>query len=223
MNTGENPVFSQNGLVTTIAWGLDGKVNYALEGSVFVAGAVVQWLRDELRIIDSAEDSEYMASKVKDTNGCYVVPAFTGLGAPYWDSKATGILCGITRTTNQAEVARAALDCIAYQITDILKAMEDDSGISIQELRVDGGPTKNKYLMQFQSDIAGIPVKVPASEELSGIGAAYAAGIGLGIYDREALFSKQQRTTYEPEMGQKEVDIKYKGWKEAVGLVLKKS
>lgn len=223
MNVGEEPVFSRHGVVSSLAWGMNGKVNYVLEGNINYTGAVITWLTKDLKLVDSPGQTEELAFAASPEDRTYLVPAFTGLGAPYWDSKATGILCGITRTTNQAEVARAALDCIAYQITDILKAMEDDSGISIQELRVDGGPTKNRYLMQFQSDIAGIPVKVPASEELSGIGAAYAAGIGLGLYDREALFSKQQRTTYEPEMEQKEVDIKYKGWKEAVGLVLKKS
>ena len=223
MNVGEEPVFSRHGVVSSLAWGMNGKVNYVLEGNINYTGAVITWLTKDLKLVDSPGQTEELAFAASPEDRTYLVPAFTGLGAPYWDSKATGILCGITRTTNQAEVARAALDSIAYQITDILKAMEDDSGISIQELRVDGGPTKNKYLMQFQSDIAGIPVKVPASEEFSGIGAAYAAGIGLGIYDREALFSKQQRTTYEPEMEQEEVDIKYKGWKEAVGLVLKKS
>ncbi|HIX28141.1 MAG TPA: glycerol kinase GlpK [Candidatus Blautia stercoravium] len=223
MNVGEEPVFSKHGVVSSLAWGMGGKVNYVLEGNINYTGAVITWLTKDLKLVGSPSETEKLAFAASTEDRTYLVPAFTGLGAPYWDSKATGILCGITRTTNQAEIVRAALDCIVYQITDILKAMEDDSGISIQELRVDGGPTKNKYLMQFQSDIAGIPVKVPTSEELSGIGAAYAAGIGLGVYDRNFLFSKQKKTTYEPKMNQKEVDIKYMGWKEAVELVLEKS
>ena len=150
----------------------------------------------------------------------YLVPAFTGLGAPYWDSRAAGILCGITRTTGQKEVVRAALDCIAYQITDIIKVMAQDSGVKIQELRVDGGPTKNRYLMEFQSNVAGIPVQVPKAEELSGMGAAYAAGIGLGIYDREELFSRIERTAFVPCMSREKAEEKYKGWKDAVNLVL---
>ena len=152
MNTGEKPVFSENGLVTTIAWGLDGKVNYALEGSIFVAGASVQWLRDEMRLIDSAEDSEYMARKVKDTNGCYVVPAFTGLGAPYWDQYARGTIVGITRGVNKYHIIRATLDSIAYQVHDVLGAMRADSGISLSSLKVDGGASANDFLMQTQKE-----------------------------------------------------------------------
>lgn len=140
MNTGEKPVFSQNGLVTTIAWGLNGKVNYALEGSIFVAGAVIQWLRDEMRLIDSAADSEYMAQKVDDTNGCYVVPAFTGLGAPYWDQYARGTIVGITRGVNKCHIIRAALESLAYQVHDVIRAMEADSGIPLTSLKVDGEP-----------------------------------------------------------------------------------
>ena len=166
MNTGERPVFSENGLVTTIAWGLDGKVNYALEGSIFVAGAAIQWLRDGMRLIDSASDSEYMATKVKGTHGCYVVPAFTGLGAPYWDSEAKASIVGMSRTTKKAEFVRAALECIAYQITDIVNAMSEDAEISVKQLCVDGGPTRNSYLMQFQSDILGASVLVPNAEEV---------------------------------------------------------
>ena len=222
MNTGEKPVFSKNGLVTTIAWGLDGKVNYALEGSVFVAGAAIQWLRDELKIIDSSEDSEYMAKKVEDTNGCYVVPAFTGLGAPYWDEKATASISGITRTTGKAEVVKAALDCIAYQITDLVRAMEQDTGMRIEELRVDGGPTRNGYLMQFQSDITNKRVNIPDAEELSGIGAAYMAGISAGVYDLEKLAGNMNRSVYEPKMDDEIREKKYAGWKVAVDGVLSK-
>lgn len=148
------------------------------------------------------------------------MPAFTGLGAPYWESNAKALLCGMTRTTGKAEVVRAALECIAYQITDIIKAMEDDSHISIQALRVDGGPTKNQYLMKFQSDIAEKPVQVPAAEELSGIGAAYAAGIGLGVYEKQKLFSRMERQSFLPEMSKEFVEKKYQGWKEAIYMVL---
>ena len=169
MNTGEKPVSSTHGLVTTIAWGIGDKITYALEGSIFVGGAAIQWLRDEMKLIESSADSEYMAQKVNDTNGCYVVPAFTGLGAPYWDEKATASISGITRTTGKAEVVKAALDCIAYQITDLVRAMEQDTGLQIAELRVDGGPTRNAYLMQFQSDIANKRVNIPDAEELSGL------------------------------------------------------
>ena len=151
MNTGEIPVFSRNGLVTTIAWGLDGKINYALEGSVFVAGAAIQWLRDELRLIDSSEDSEYMAQKVKDTHGCYVVPAFTGLGAPHWDQYARGTIVGITRGVNKYHVIRATLESLAYQVNDVLKAMEADSGIRLSSLKVDGGASANNFLLQALS------------------------------------------------------------------------
>ena len=161
MNTGEKPVFSENGLVTTIAWGLDGKVEYALEGSIFVAGAAIQWLRDEMRLIDSAMDSEYMAQKVKDTGGCYVVPAFTGLGAPHWDPYARGTIVGLTRGVNKYHIIRATLESLAYQVNDVLGAMEADSGIRLTSLRVDGGASANNFLMQTQADIINAPVKRP--------------------------------------------------------------
>ena len=159
MNTGETPVFSTNGLVTTIAWGIGGKVNYALEGSIFVGGAAVQWLRDELKMIESAADSEYMAQKVRDTNGCYVVPAFTGLGAPYWDQYARGTILGLTRGVNKYHIIRATLESIAYQVDDVIRAMEADSGMKLTDLRVDGGACANNFLMQTQADINGTPVK----------------------------------------------------------------
>ena len=161
MNTGDKLVFSENGLITTIAWGLNGKVTYALEGSVFVAGAAIQWLRDEMRIIDSAEDSEYMAKKVKDTNGCYVVPAFTGLGAPYWDQYARGTIVGITRGVNKCHIIRATLESLAYQVNDVLVAMKADSGIALSSLKVDGGASANNFLMQTQADIINVPVNRP--------------------------------------------------------------
>ena len=161
MNTGEKPIFSKNGLVTTIAWGLDGKVNYALEGSIYVAGAAIQWLRDEMHFIDSSQDSEYMARKVPDTNGCYVVPAFTGLGAPYWDQYARGTILGITRGVNKYHIIRATLESIAYQVNDVLTAMKADSGIELSSLKVDGGASANNLLMQMQADISGAPVNRP--------------------------------------------------------------
>ena len=175
MNTGEKPVYSKNGLVTTIAWGLDGKVNYALEGSIFVAGAAIQWLRDGMRLIDSAADSEYMATKVHGTHGCYVVPAFTGLGAPHWDQYARGTIVGITRGTNKNHIIRATLESIALQVCDVIDAMKADAGIDVRALRVDGGASANNFLMQFQADMIDAPVNRPACVESTAIGAAYLA------------------------------------------------
>ena len=190
MNTGEKPVFSKNGLVTTIAWGLDGKVNYALEGSIFVAGAAIQWLRDELRIIDSAPDSEYMAKKVKDTNGCYVVPAFTGLGAPHWDQYARGTIVGITRGVNKYHIIRATLESIAYQVNDVLEAMKADSGIALSSLNVDGGASANNFLMQVQADIINAPVNRPSFVETTAMGAAYLAGLASGYWKSKEEIAK---------------------------------
>ncbi len=182
MNTGEKPVFSKNGLVTTIAWGLDGKVNYALEGSIFVAGAAIQWLRDEVKLIDSSPDSEYMAQKVKDTNGCYVVPAFTGLGAPHWDQYARGTIVGLTRGVNKYHIIRATLDSLCYQVNDVLQAMKADSGIELAALKVDGGASANNYLMQTQADIINAPVHRPQCVETTAMGAAYLAGLAVGYW-----------------------------------------
>ncbi len=182
MNTGESPVFSKNGLVTTIAWGLDGKINYALEGSIFVAGALIQWLRDELHLIDRAADSEAMAMKVTDTNGCYVVPAFTGLGAPHWDQYARGTITGITRGVNKYHIVRAALESLAYQVNDVITAMEADSGILLSALKVDGGACINNFLMQFQADIIGAPVHRPVCIETTAMGAAYLEGLAVGYW-----------------------------------------
>jgi len=220
MNIGEKPVFSDKGVVTSLAWSMNGKVNYVLEGNINYTGAVITWIEKELQLISSAKETDKLAESANKADRTYLVPAFTGLGAPYWDSEATGIISGITRTTGRAEVVRAALDCIAYQITDIVKAMHESSGIQIEELRVDGGPTKNNYLMQFQSDMLGIPVQIPDSEELSGIGAAYTAGLKLGIYQEETIFNRIHRKKYEPKMPQTEQKEKYAGWKEAVKLVL---
>ncbi|WP_195565544.1 glycerol kinase GlpK [Blautia wexlerae] len=221
MNIGEKPVFS-NRVVTSLAWKLGGEVNYVLEGNINYTGAVITWLKDDLELISSPDETEQLAKESNPADKSYLVPAFTGLGAPYWDSEATGILTGMTRTTKRKEIVRAALDCIAYQITDVIKAMSAESGIDISELRVDGGPTKNKYLMQFQSDIAHVTVQVPFSEELSGIGAAYAAGIAVGIYNKKEVLNKMTRTHFTPQMQPEERGQKYAGWKNAVEQVLNK-
>lgn len=218
MNTGETPVYSKNGLVTTIAWGLDGKVNYALEGSIFVAGASIQWLRDELRIIESAADSEYMAKKVKDTNGCYVVPAFTGLGAPYWDQYARGTIVGLSRGVNKYHIIRATLESIGYQVNDVLHAMKADSGIDLAALKVDGGASANDFLMQFQSDIINAPVKRPSCVETTAMGAAYLAGLAVGYWNSKEDVIKNWAIdkVFSPIMGEDERERKIKGWNKAV-------
>lgn len=218
MNTGEKPVFSKNGLVTTIAWGIDGKVNYALEGSIFVAGASVQWLRDELRLIDSAADSEYMANKVKDTNGCYVVPAFTGLGAPYWDQYARGTIVGLTRGVNKYHIIRATLESIAYQAHDVIKAMEADSGMELTSLKVDGGASANDFLMQTQADMIQGEVKRPSCVETTAMGAAYLAGLAVGYWeDKESVKANWAiDRTFEPKITREEQEKKLKGWSKAV-------
>lgn len=221
MNIGKEPVFSKR-VVTSLAWKLNGEVNYVLEGNINYTGAVITWLKDDLQLIDSPAETESLALAANPADKTYLVPAFTGLGAPYWDSDAAGVLTGLTRTTKKNEVVRAGLDCIAYQITDVVEAMSEESGIAIGELRVDGGPTRNGYLMQFQSDIARVNVQVPSAEELSGIGAAYAAGIAAGIYTREEVFAKMTRQKFEPKMGEEERNSKYKGWKAAVAQVLTK-
>ena len=222
MNTGEKPVFSNNGLVTTIAWGLDGKVNYALEGSIFVAGAAIQWLRDELRIIDSAEDSEYMAKKVADTNGCYVVPAFTGLGAPYWDQYARGTIVGITRGVNKYHMIRAALESIAYQVNDVLAAMEADSNMKISSLKVDGGASANDFLMQTQADIVNVPVIRPQCVETTAMGAAYLAGLAVGYWKNKEEIKKnwQVSRAFTSSMDEAHREKLVKGWKRAVKCAL---
>ena len=218
MNTGEKPVFSQNGLVTTIAWGLGGKVEYALEGSIFVAGAAIQWLRDEMRLIDSAADSEYMAGKVKDTNGCYVVPAFTGLGAPHWDPYARGTIVGITRGVNKYHIIRATLESLAYQVNDVLGAMEADSGIPLTSLRVDGGASANDFLMQTQADIIGAPVKRPRCIETTAMGAAYLAGLATGYWKSREEVKENWAIdqVFEPAIDEEERKQKIKGWNKAV-------
>ncbi len=218
MNTGEKPVYSNNGLVTTIAWGLDGKVNYALEGSVFVAGAALQWLRDEVRMIDSTPDSEYMANKVKDTNGCYVVPAFTGLGAPYWDQYARGCIVGLTRGVNKYHIVRATLDSLAYFVNDVMKAMCADSGVSLSSLKVDGGASANNYLMQVEADIINAPVLRPACVETTAMGAAYLAGLAVGYWkDLDDIRGNWEiDRTFEPQITEEKRAKMIRGWNKAV-------
>lgn len=221
MNIGEEPVFTDLGVVTSLAWSMDGKVNYVLEGNINYTGAVITWLKDDVKLIASAGETEELARAAAENDRTYLVPAFSGLGAPYWDSKASAVICGMSRTTGKAEIVRAALDCIAYQITDIVRVMREASKIAISELRVDGGPTKNKYLMQFQSDQLGIPVRIPEAEELSGIGAAYAAGIAAGIFDKN-IFEKMSGTSYTSELEESVRRQRYEGWKDAVRMVMTK-
>ena len=218
MNTGEKPVFSENGLVTTIAWGLDGKVCYALEGSIFVAGASIQWLRDEMHLIDSAAESEEMARKVEDTNGCYVVPAFTGLGAPHWDQYARGTIVGLTRGVNKYHVIRATLESIAYQVNDVLSAMKADSGIVLSALKVDGGASANNFLMQTQADFIGAPVARPVCVETTAMGAAYLAGLAVSYWKNkeEVVQNWAIDKTFKPMIGEEEREKKIKGWNKAV-------
>jgi len=218
MNTGETPVFSNNGLVTTIAWGLDGRVEYALEGSVFSAGSAVQWLRDEMRLIDSAADSAYMASKVNDTNGCYLVPAFTGLGAPHWDPYARGTIVGLTRGVNKYHIIRATLESIAFQSADILRAMNADSGIQLSALNVDGGASANDLLMQMQADLIGPPVQRPRSVESTAMGAAYLAGLAVSYWKdkNDVLRNRTMDRTFYPSISPEERAKRLKGWAKAV-------
>ena len=218
MNTGDKPVFSENGLVTTIAWGIDGKVDYALEGSVFIAGASVQWLRDEMKLIDSAEDSEYMARKVPDTNGCYVVPAFTGLGAPYWNQYARGIIVGITRGVNKYHIIRATLESIAYETSDVINAMEKDSGTVLHELRVDGGAAINDFLMQTEANLTNATVIRPAVLESTAMGAAFLAGLATGFWSsREELKNSNSiDKIFKNEISDIEREEKLAGWGKAV-------
>ncbi len=221
MNTGTEPVLSKNGLLTTIAWGVNGKVEYALEGSVFVAGAAIQWLRDGLKVVDSAPDSEYFAMKVPDTGGVYVVPAFVGMGAPYWDMEARGAMFGITRGTTKSHIIRATLESLAYQTKDVLLAMEIDSGITLKTLGVDGGACANNMLMQFQADILGTNVQRPAVIETTALGAAYLAGLEVGLYTLEGIAGNQTiDKTFTPEMDETKRSKLYKGWKKAVECTL---
>lgn len=218
MNTGEKAVQSEHGLLTTIAWGIDGKVEYALEGSIFVAGSAIQWLRDGLRMFKSAKDSEAYASRVESTEGVYVVPAFVGLGAPYWDSEVKGAVFGLTRGTSKEQFIRATLESLAYQTKDVLKAMEADSGIELHTLRVDGGASMNDFLMQFQSDVLGVPVERPIVSETTALGAAYLAGLAVGYWQDQEVISSQwnKDRNFSPQMDSETSSGLYSGWQKAV-------
>ena len=218
MNTGKTPIFSENGLVTTIAWGLNGEVTYALEGSIFVAGAAIQWLRDELKLIDSAVDSEYMAKKVDDTNGCYVVPAFTGLGAPHWDQYARGIIVGLTRGVNKYHLIRATLDSLCYQVNDVLQLMKRESNIEQTSLKVDGGACANNYLMQTQADLIDAPVLRPKCVETTAMGAAYLAGLAVGYWQNKEEVVKNWAIdrVFEANIAKEERAKRIKNWNKAV-------
>ncbi len=218
MNTGDKPIRSSHGLVTTIAWGIDGRVEYALEGSVFVAGSAIQWLRDGLGLIATAPESEEVACGCEDSEGVYVVPAFVGLGAPYWNDKCRGAIFGLTRGTTRAHFVRATLESLAYQSRDLIEAMELDSGISLKKLKVDGGAVKNDLLMQFQSDILGVPVERPVINETTALGAAYLAGLAVGFYESsQALIDNYMVDhTFTPEYDEDKRMSKYAGWKKAV-------
>ena len=218
MNTGTDIYDSKNALVTTIAWGLDGKVEYALEGSIFVAGSAIQWLRDGVRMVDSAPDSEWVAKKVRDTAGVYLVPAFVGLGAPYWDQNARGMIIGITRGTTKAHIVRATLESLAYQTRDVLGAMEADSNIKLASLKVDGGAVANNLMMQFQADILGVPVDRPQIIETTALGAAYLAGLAVGVWSNKEELKTAWKldVRFEPVMDKSEADKLYKGWQKAV-------
>jgi glycerol kinase len=222
MNTGSDMILSKNGLLTTIAWNVDNKLEYALEGSIFMGGATIQWLRDELKLIDEAKDSEYYAEKVKDSNGVFVVPAFVGMGAPYWDMYARGTILGLTRGANRYHIIRAALEAIAYQTRDVLEAMQQDSNIALKELKVDGGAVANNFLMQFQSDILGVPVSRPEITETTALGAAMLAGLAVGFWSNKQELSDRWRLDriFTPDM---EIDCRnkmYKNWKKAVSRAL---
>jgi len=218
MNVGENPVLSKNGLLTTIAWGVDGKVEYALEGSIFVAGAAVQWLRDELQLVGSAMESEQAALSVPDTNGCYVVPAFTGLGAPYWDQYARGCIVGLTRGVNKNHVIRATLESLAFLTGDVLEAMKADSGIELQTLKVDGGAAANNFLMQTQADLIQTKVERPSCVETTAMGAAYLAGLAAGFWEsrEDVVKNRSVDRVFEPGISAVEKDVRFREWHKAV-------
>ncbi len=222
MNIGSKPIRSSHGVVTSVAWGMGGEVTYCLEGNLNYTGAVISWLKNDLHLIQSVAQTQQDAYAANPQDAAYLVPAFTGLGAPYWDANARAVLSGISRTTGRAEIVKAALECIAYQINDLVQAMEQDTATPISQLRVDGGPSRNTYLMQFQSDISAKEVLVPQAEELSGIGAAYAAGIAAGVFDKEKLFAQSDITIYQPKMEDSVRQHKLEGWKQAVRQALTK-
>lgn len=219
MNIGSTPILNVHGTVTSLAWSLKGKVNYVLEGNINYTGAVVSWMQNNMGLIENPGEAEEFCQTAKNQNGLYLVPAFTGLGAPYWDTQARASIVGIDRTTGKKEIVKAGIECIAYQIVDVVNAMSEEAGVSVEELRVDGGPTKNKYLMQFQSDILNKEVLVSEIEELSGMGVAYVAGISLGIYT-DKVFENRQWQTYKTQMNAESAKEKYCGWRNAVKSVL---
>ena len=223
MNTGENPAKSKNGLLSTVAWRIGGKVNYALEGSVFVGGAAIQWLRDEMGLLERAADSEALANSIPDSGGVFLVPAFTGLGAPYWDMYSRGTVVGLTRGTGRAHLVRAALEAIAYQSSDLVRAMVADTGATPPELRVDGGASANRFLMQFQSDILGIPVVLPEVIETTALGAALLAGLAVGVYKNQEEIARMWRSDIrlEPAMARQDREKSLAGWHRAVQRSLK--
>lgn len=220
MNIGDKPVYSQHGLVTSLAWSLSGKATYVLEGNINYTGAAITWLKDDLQLIRSPEETMALAQAANPKDRSYFVPAFTGLGAPYWESQATGLYTGVTRVTGKKEMVRAVLDAIAYQINDVTTLMQKESGYKLPSLRVDGGPTKNAYLMQFQTDLIGCPVDVPEAAELSAIGAAYAAGLAVGLYDKDALFKDMKGISYEPAMAGDRRRELIGGWQKAISQTL---
>ena len=219
MNIGYKPVFSNKGIVTSLAWSIDHKVEYVLEGNINYSGAVISWLKNDIKLIQHDGETEALAFQANSMDKTYLVPAFSGLGAPHWRSEAKALICGMTRLTGQAEIVRAALESIAYQITDIVSLMSEEAQIAVKELRVDGGPTKNRYLMQFQSDILNIPVLVPEMEELSVIGAVLMAGIAMGFFEQEHILAGSHTQRFQPAMEADERDEKYQGWKSALELV----
>ncbi len=223
MNTGDKAIKSESGLLTTIAWGLKGKITYALEGSIFSAGASIQWLRDEMRLIYSADESEYFASKVKDSSGVYVVPAFAGLGTPYWDMYARGAIVGLTRGAGRNHIIRATLESIGYRSRDVIDRMVDESGIELKTLKVDGGASRNKFLLQFQSDILNVPVARPQVVETTALGAAFLAGLAVGFWEDQSVIIEDEQIaeTYQPAMGEEDRERLYKGWEKAVQRALK--
>ena len=218
LNTGSHAVESRNGLLTTIAWGMDGRVEYALEGSIFIAGAAVQWLRDELAILNHAAESESLAQQLSSSEGVYLVPAFVGLGAPYWDSEVRGAFFGLTRGTRREHFVRAALESMAYQTRDVLSAMQDDSGLELKALRVDGGAAANNFLMQFQADILGVPVQRPEVHETTALGAAYLAGLAVGFWQDQQQISENwaMNRRFVPQMPETEREALYAGWRRAI-------
>ena len=220
LNIGDRPIFSESGLVTSLAWGKNGKVEYVLEGNLNYTGAVISWLKDNVGLISHARDTGPMAAIANPDDRCYFVPAFTGLGSPYWDSKATGLLTGVTRTTGRNEIIKACVECIAYQIADLVFLMKEGFGSKLSTLKVDGGPTSNEYLMQFQSDILASDVMVPELQELSGMGVAYMAGISIGLYDPDMIFDHVRHSVYESKMQEKHRAERYAGWKAAVKQAL---